>query len=456
MLAENAKKVFNSSIIELAQAENQLSTDYNNLIASAQIPFNGETLTLPQIGKYASDKDQAIRKAAQDARNTWFEENEAAFDDIYDKMVKNRDDQARLLGYPDYVAMSYDRMNRFGYEREDVARYRKQILDEVVPVAQKYYERQARRNGHDDGKMAYYDLPLEFASGNATPHGTTSEKLATAQKMYHELSPETGSFFDFMVDSDLFDLDSKKGKQSGGYCEFLPEYKAPFIFANYNGTSGDVDVLTHEAGHAFQVYQSRHIEDPDIVWPTIEAAEIFSMSMEFITWPWMENFFGDQVTKYKYSHLLSALEFLPYGVLVDHFQHEVYSHVDWTPAERKACWRELEKLYKPEQDYSESAFLDRGTYWYRQGHIFDVPFYYIDYTLAQVVAFQFWKRFEIDGDREQAWQDYMAVAKTGGERTFLEIVETAGLKSPFAEGALHESIQAIDDFLSGISEEELA
>jgi M3 family oligoendopeptidase len=384
---------------------------------------------------------------------TFWESASTKIDDIYDKLVKNRNEQALKLGYKDYVEMSYDVRTRFGYDRYDVERYRKQILDEVVPVAQKLYARQAKRIGVDD--LEFFDLALEYPNGNAKPIGTTDEKVTIAQKMYQELSPESGAFFDFMVEHELFDLDSKPGKMSGGYCDFLVKFKSPFIFANYNGTSGDVDVLTHEAGHAFQAYLAQDVIDPTLGFPTIEAAEIFSMSMEFIAWPWMENFFMEQTTKYKFSHLSGALQFLPYGVLVDHFQQEVYENPDMTPSERKATWRRLEKMYCPERDYSEIPELEDGMYWYRQGHIFGAPFYYIDYTLAQVVAFQFWKRFEVDGDEEQAWKDYVNVARQGGTITFLEIVEQAGLKSPFADGALNESIQAIDKYLEQISEDDL-
>lgn len=452
LLAENQVKVFNESIIELKQEENKLSTAYNNLIASAQIEFNGKKNTLPKMVKYTTDKNRKTRKAASEAVTSWYEEHEAEFDEIYDKMVKNRHQQALKLGYKDYVEMSYDRMNRFGYDRKDVEKYRQQILEYVVPVAQKLYARQAKRIGLE--KMAYYDLPVGYPDGNATPKGTTQELLAHAQKMYHELSPETGEFFDFMLNHELLDLETKKGKQSGGYCTFIFDEKSPYIFANYNGTSGDVDVLTHEAGHAFQVFQSQWIKDFQLIWPTIEAAEIFSMSMEFITWPWMDGFFREETQKYKFSHLSGALEFLPYGVLVDHFQHEVYEHPTWTPEERKAAWRKLEKLYKPELDYSESEGLERGIFWYRQGHIFDVPFYYIDYTLAQVVAFQFWKRFEVDKD-DAALGDYLKIAKLGGTKTFLEIVAAANLKSPFEEGSLEATILAIDDYLENISEDVL-
>lgn len=269
--------------------------------------------------------------------------------------------------------------------------------------------------------------------------------------MYQELSPETGKFMTDMVESELLDLLSKPGKQSGGYCDYLPKEQAPFIFANFNGTSADIDVLTHEAGHAFQVYQSRWIKQPDCVFLTYESCEIHSMSMEFFTWPWMHLFFEEQASKYHFSHLSGAVQFLPYGVLVDHFQHVVYERPDMTPAERNNVWRELEGMYCPERDYSEDDFLAQGTYWYRQGHIFSSPFYYIDYTLAQVCAFQFWQRDHLEKD-PQAWSDYLAICQVGGTKSFLEIVALAKLQSPFEKGALTSVMASIDTYLSGIDD----
>lgn len=450
--AESQVKLFDEELIPLFQKENQLTSDYSKLIASAQIEYEGNTYTLAQFAPFTQNKDRSIRKTAIEKSTAFFAENEAKFDQIYDDMVKVRHEIATKLGFKNYVEFADVKMNRWDYDRKMIETYRKEILDKVVPVAEKLYARQAKRNGLE--KLAYHDLPLVYPSGNATPKGTPEELVAKARKMYHELSPETGKFFDFMADKELLDLSSKTGKESGGYCTFIQDYQSPFIFANFNGTSHDVDVLTHEAGHAFQCFESRWIKEPEIVFPNYESCEIHSMSMEFIAWPWMESFFENETAKYKFNHLASALQFLPYGVLVDHFQQEVYEHPEWTASERKACWRELEKQYCPERDYNEFPFLDLGTYWYRQGHIFASPFYYIDYTLAQVCAFQFWKRFNVEHD-EQAWQDYIAICQVGGTKTFLQILEIAHLRSPFEAGALDETIVAVDEYLDSVTEESI-
>lgn len=448
-MAENQLKTFSDDAIELFQRENTLRVEYDRLIASAQIDFQGEVYNLSQFGPMMQSTDRDMRKAASEAYYGYFAEHEADFDRIYDDMVKVRHQIATTLGFKDYVEFAYHNMNRLDYNREDVQVYREEIRKHVVPVVEELRRRQAARIGIDD--MKYYDLGLEFLDGNATPQGTPDFILEQGVKMYHEMSKETGEFIDFMVEHDLLDLVAKKGKDSGGYCTYIPGFHSPFIFSNFNGTSGDVDVLTHEAGHAFQVFRSRWIKSPAVIWPTYESCEIHSMSMEFFAWPWMANFFNEQVDKYKFSHLSGTLLFLPYGVLVDHFQHEVYEHPEWTPAQRKAAWRRLEKLYLPSKDYGDNEALERGIFWFRQGHIFDSPFYYIDYTLAQVCALQFWKRAIIDHDAA-AWPDYLRICDLGGTKSFLQIVDAAGLQSPFKPGALESTVAAAKAYLDNVDD----
>ncbi|WP_127848728.1 M3 family oligoendopeptidase [Lacticaseibacillus hulanensis] len=451
-MTKDELRVKDTNIIPLQQEDNRLISEYSDLIANAQVDFRNQTYTLAQLGPLMSDEDRDTRRDANAAYWGFFAQNEATFDRIYDDMVHVRTQMAHELGFKDYSEMSYVFMDRFDYDEAMVSTYRHEIETKVVPLVLAQRAKQAKRLGLD--KLEYYDLGIQFKSGNAKPEGTPEELVETARQMYHEMSAETGPFFDHMVSSHLLDLLAKPGKMSGGYAEYIPSIESPFIFANFNGTSGDVDVLTHEAGHAFQTTMAKWIQPGETVFPTNDAAEIFSMSMEFIAYPWMQNFFKDQTAKYKYAHLQSALEFLPYGILVDHFQHEVYTHPDWTPAERKACWRELELRYNPDKDYSENPDLDRGIYWMRQGHIFEVPFYYLDYTIAQVVAYQFWKRFEVDHDKS-AWPDYLAMAKAGGSQSLLELLQTGHLQSPFEPGALDDTLAAIKSALDAVDDSAL-
>jgi M3 family oligoendopeptidase len=342
-------------------------------------------------------------------------------------------------------------MNRIDYNAQMVEAFRKQVKEYIVPAASKLYERQAKRLGLE--KLSYFDIDFEFETGNATPKGDANYILEAGKKMYEELSPETKEFFAFMTEHELMDLETKEGKQAGGYCTYMSNYSSPFIFSNFNGTSDDVDVLTHEAGHAFQVYRSRWIEQPEVTWPTYESAEIHSMSMEFITWPWMESFFKEETDKYKFIHLGSAIKFIPYGITVDAFQHFVYENPNATIEERKAAWREIEKTYLPHKEYKECPLLEKGTWWYKQGHIFSMPFYYIDYTLAQICALQFWKKSR--EDQKKAWEDYLRLCDLGGTKAFLGLVAEANLISPFEEGCVASVISEIDAYLESIDDRKL-
>ncbi|MEC5423010.1 M3 family oligoendopeptidase [Virgibacillus sp. C22-A2] len=450
-IADHEIRAFSPEVIHLLQQENKLSSEYAKLVASAEVEFQGETYTLAQLGPFVQDKDRSIRKEAVNASTGFFESHAEKFDNIYDQLVKVRHEIATTLGYKNFVELGYVRMLRIDYDAGMVAVFRKQVRDVIVPLVSKLQEKQTERIGLDS--LKFYDEYFKFENGNAKPKGTPEWIIENGKKMYEELSPETREFFQYMLDRNLMDLEAKKGKEAGGYCTFIEDYESPFIFANFNGTSGDIDVLTHEAGHAFQAYSSRDIGIPEYLFPTYESAEIHSMSMEFFTWPWMERFFKEETDKYKYAHLADGLQFLPYGVAVDEFQHLVYENPTWTPDERKQAWKKLEEIYLPNRDYDGNAYLEAGSFWQRQGHIYDVPFYYIDYTLAQICAFQFWKRSR--EQNEEAWNDYLKLCKLGGSKSFLGLVKAANLRSPFEEGTVESVVGTIEDWLNSVDDKAL-
>ncbi len=450
-LAETQLKTFTPEIVPLLQKENKLSSEYTKLIASAKIMFEGKELTLVQLEPFGESTDRKMRIKANEARFGFLAKNEQKLDQIYDDLVKVRTDIARALGYASFVELAYDRMNRTDYNAEMVSKFRKQVEEFIVPVAMKLKDRQRIRIGVE--KLKYYDESIIFPSGNAIPKGSPEWIIENGQKMYEELSTETGEFFTYMTENGLMDLVAKKGKAGGGYCTFIENYKAPFIFSNFNGTSGDIDVLTHEAGHAFQVFSSRHYDIPEYYWPTYEACEIHSMSMEFFAWPWMKHFFKEDTDKYLFAHLSDALLFLPYGVSVDEFQHWVYANPEATPQERKFTWREIEKKYLPHKDYDGFTYLENGGFWQRQAHIYNSPFYYIDYTLAQICAFQFWKRSREDW--KTAWEDYVRLCKLGGSEPFTKLVAETQLISPFEDGCVKSVIDEIEKWLDSIEDNKL-
>ncbi len=450
---EMALKAFSPEIIPQMQQENDLADKYESLLASAQIPFRGGTYTLSQLTPFKTDADDATRLEAWTAEGKWYKDNQDKLDEYYDSLVKLRDGMGKKLGYEGYTTLGYYRMNRNSYTREDVEKFREAVVRYLVPLADSIYREQAERLGKEY-PMNYADNCLSFRSGNPRPSGTPEQILAHGKKFYEELSEETGVFFDTMLENELLDVYSTEGKASGGYCTSLPDYKVPFIFANFNGTEGDVTVVTHEAGHAFCEWVNRDRVPMSYVSPTMEACEVHSMSMEFFAWPWSEGFFGSDTRKFHYSHLSDAIKFIPYGTLVDHFQHEVYAHPEMTPAERHAVWKRLQQIYMPWVRLDgKIPFYGEGEAWQRQHHIYSSPFYYIDYCLAQTVALEFWAMSR--KNYKDAWEKYLVYTRQGGSDTFTNMLRKAGLTTPFDEdclrGVCEEAKKWLDAYdLSGI------
>ena len=440
---EIAQKAMDERLIPLMQEENNLTTEYSKLIAGAKIPFDGQELNLSLLRPYTVHQDRSVRAAAWKAQSGFFAANAQTLDEIYDKLVKNRTAQARALGYDNYLELGYYRMCRNCYGREEVEAFRKQVKEDFVPFAEKLHDRRRQRLGLE--KLSCIDTAVYFKEGNPAPLGTPQEILEAGRKMYGELSPETRDFYDFMMENELFDVLGRKTKRAGGYMTYMPVYQAPFVFANFNGTSGDVDVITHECGHAFQGWLSG--KDPirehsDI---TMETAEIHSMSMEFFAQKWMPLFFGERARDYIEMHLEDAAAFIPYGCMVDEFQHTVYENPDMTPAERHAAWLELERQYRPHQDYGDDPFFGKGGFWQRQQHIYTSPLYYIDYSLAQSCALQY--KVKMDADFEGAWASYLKLCRLSASDFFTNMVKEVGLDSPFEAGCMKNIVEKLEKYV---------
>ena len=440
---ELSLKSMNEKIIPLMQEENNLTMEYDKLIAGAKIPFDGKELNLSLMRPYLISQDRKVRAQAWEKISVFFEENADKLDEIYDRLVKNRTKQAREMGYENYLELGYIRMNRNCYGKEEVEAFRRQIKEYFVPFAESLHERRRKRLGLD--RLSFIDEQVYFPEGNPAPIGSPQEIMESGRKMYEELSPQTKEFFNFMMENQLFDVLGRKTKRAGGYMTYLPLYNSPFIFANFNGTSGDVDVITHECGHAFQGYLSGKDPIREHAEIGMETAEIHSMSMEFFAEKWMPLFFGDRARDYIDMHLEDAAAFIPYGCMVDEFQHIVYGNPDMTPAERKAAWRKLEKEYKPHLDYGDNKFFGQGGYWQRQLHIYDYPLYYIDYCLAQTCALQY--KVRMDEDFAGAWESYLKLCMLSASDFYTNMLKDVGLDSPFEEGAIKNIVEKLKKYV---------
>ena len=431
-------------IIQEMVEENRLVSKYSQLMAGMEFDFRGEKLPRPMLMKYAKSPDRATRKEAYEVLGRTLKEHSQELDGLFDQLVTIRHRMAVRMGYKNFVELGYYRMGRLCYGPEEVKQFRENVRRDVVPVVARLREEVGKALGVD--KLMLYDYDLIFPQGDPAPKGGKEEIFAAAKAMYHSMSKETGEFFDFMLDTDAFDVESRKNKWGGGYCTSFMAYHQPFILANFNGTSGDVDVVTHEAGHAFADYTiagNEYVVELNV--GGMETAETHSMSMEFFAWPYMEHFFGEDAKRYQFMHLLDSLSFLPYGTIVDDFQRQVYENPEWTPEERKAAWRKLEAEFRPHLHFEGIPYLEEGTRWQYQMHIYETPFYYIDYCLAQTAALQFLLASQKDYDG--AFARYVRFLSQGGEKVFTDLLEEAGLRSPFQEGALGQLAQETEQLL---------
>ena len=436
---ENSLLAFDEKIIPNLIKDNELCSKHDEILGSSKIKYNGEIYTITQLGKFTNSPDRQVRKEVSKLIENFFKKNNEELGKVYDEMVKNRNEIALKMGFNNFMEYQYKSLGRVDYDFEDVRKYRDQIYRVVLPIYKKLIRKQSKLL--DIKTLQFYDLNLDFKDGNPQPNGEIDELVEYVKKMYNQMSPDIGSFFEMMADSNLLSLKATPGKVPGGYMTTILKYKVPFIFANSNGTTGDVDTLTHEVGHAFQYYNARNVGISDYTMPTLEACEIHSMSMEFLTYPYMDLFFNDMAEKYKYMHLKDAITILPYICLIDEFQENVYLNVNMSHEERCAKFRELEKKWLPLKKYNGFPFYNKGTWWLKQGHVFNSPFYYIDYSLAQVVAFQFFE--ESLKNKDKTWKKYVRLCKMGGKYPFLTLLEKNHLRNPFIEGNVKKAIKPL-------------
>lgn len=430
---EAQKQLSDESIVNDQVKEAELVSRFMKTQAAATVEFKGEQIGNYGLLKIMQSTDRAERKEAFEAWAKLYEGIAPTLEEVYDGLVKVRAGMAKKLGFKSFIPMGYLRRRRFDYTEKELEVFRKQVREVVVPAAAKLYERQKEALGIDT--LYYYDESIASPSGNPVPIGDKEYLVGEAQKMYRELSKESGEFFDFMMEYELFDLDSKHGKRAGGYCTILPQYHAPFIFSNFNGTDADVNVLTHEAGHAFAGFTAaKYQKTPELCHSTSEINEIHSMSMELWTYPWMENFFGDKAEEYRKEHLADALMKIPYMLCVDEYQHKVFENPEMTTMERRAVWSGLEKIYMPWRNYAGNEFLESGAFWIKQQHIFLYPFYYVDYAMAQMGAFEFYTKMK--EDRKAAWADYYKLCAAGGSMGYFDLLKYSGLHKVLEDGSV--------------------
>lgn len=441
---ENDLAGFDAALKDDLIAEAELVNAYTALLGGARVEFRGESLGLGAMAQFAEHDDRAVRRAASEAVWGCFADNAPRLDDLFDRLVHRRTAMAETLGLRTYTELAYRRMGRIDYDEADVARFRAEIHAEIVPLAREIAARQAAALGIP--ALMPWDEQVFDARGRVRAPASVEAMLSALREAFGTMHPELRAFVDLMADNGLMDLAARDGKASGAFCTSFPTLGLPFVFANFTGTSRDVTTVVHETGHAFQDYSSRDKAALEYLIPTAEAGEIHSMSLEFLTFPQYDRFFGDDAARFRQQHLATQLLMLPYIAAVDEFQELVYAEPNATPAERNAIWQRLEAHYLPWRTPGGISHIAAGGLWQRQRHIYAFPFYYIDYGLAMCCALQLWSR-SVD-DRAGALATYVELCEHGGELPFLSLVKSAGLQSPFEPGALAGVVRLAREFFA--------
>lgn len=427
--AVNQKETVSNEIIDELVKESSLENDYSQIQSEAEIEFEGQTLNLSLLSPYLESTDRKVRKKAHKALDAYYMSKKETFDKIYDDLVKVRTSAALKLGYNSFTELGYKRMERYDYTREDVKAFRDAVVRYIVPITTQIRKLQQERLDLED--LMFYDLPCLFKKGNPVPIVPGEGYERVAGDFFRKIFGVDPSFFDVLSEHGFTDLLSRKNKSTGGYCMYLEDYAIPFIFMNGNGTADDVATVVHEGGHAYAAIQSAEVSPfVECLSPTLETCEIHSTSMEFLSYPYMDMFYGDTAEQYRELHMTQGLLFLPYGCMVDEFQHIIYDDPDLTPDERHKVWHDLELKYQPFINYdNDHPFHAMGGAWMKKDHIFTTPFYYIDYCLAHMCALQLWD--ESRTDMKSALDKYNRLCASGGTDTFLKLIKNAGLESPF-------------------------
>ena len=437
---EIALKVTDEKIVTDMAEEASLVTEYDRMMSEMEFVFRGRRMPFSVLRKYFDDPDRNVRRLATECAGRRMERDSKKLDELFDKLVKVRARMANKMGLPSYAVMGDMLMGRYSYGRKEIRAFTEETAKNVTPLVAAMKENVARSLGID--RIMLYDNETYFENGNPEPAHDAKGLFDAAKRMYHDMSKETGSFIDEMLAAEAFDVFARDGKWGGGYCTSIDDYGQPFILANFNGSSGDVDVLTHEAGHALAYYEMfRSGADYELNLGTMSVAEIHSMAMEFFAWKYAESFFGTRAEEYKKMHLMSSLTFLPYGAEVDEFQQTCYENPTMTPQERNELCRGLDKKYRPYLCTDGLPYFERGTRWQYQMHIYENPMYYIDYCLSQTVAHGFLLA-SLDNYGE-AFERYMKLLRTAGELPFGQLVRNAGLPDPLEGGALTETTRRV-------------
>ncbi|MBI1257962.1 MAG: M3 family oligoendopeptidase [Chloroflexi bacterium] len=446
-----AAELFREENVPLFTQESKFGTEYDKIIGAQTVEWEGSERTLAQMKPVYQDTDRAKRERAWTLVSQRQLADRAALNELWQRFLSLRRDIAGNADMPDYRAYHWREFMRFDYTPDDCERFHEAIEQEVVPAATRIYEKRAKRLGV--GAVRPWDLDVDPLGRNPLRPFTDIDTLnSTTSTIFHKVDPQLGDYFDIMQREHLLDLDNHKGKAPGGYCTYFPVAQRPFIFMNAVGLHDDVQTLLHEGGHAFHGFEASKLPVYQQGETPIEFAEVASMSMELLSGRYLAKseggFYSEaDAARARIEHLENDLLFWPYMAIVDAFQQWVYTHPDaaMNPDNCDAKWGELQDRFQPGIDYTG---LDdaKVTGWHRKLHIFQIPFYYVDYGIAQLGAVQVWRNSL--RDQAKAVADYRAALSLGGTKSLPELFKAAGAKFSMDASTLHEAVDLIESTIA--------
>ncbi len=429
--------LFRDENVPLMQEALKLEQEFNKIVGAQEAEFRDQKYTLPQLLPFLEEQDRDTRKEAWLARWNAKLADADALDDLYDRMYEVRQTMAHNAGYANFRDYKFEEMKRFDYTSQECLEFHEAIAKNITPVVARDWEERKAQLGADELKPWDLDVDAEGAPP-IKPFETVERLEEGCYTIVSKIDEQLAGYFREMIDERLLDLANRPGKAPGGYMDTLPDTQVPFIFMNAVGSKDDVNTLLHEGGHSFHYYLARKLPLYSYHGTTHEFSEVASMSMELLSRPYMSEFYSEEeLGRLLKDQLRDTLKFFPFMAMIDSFQHWVYTADDHSAAARRKKWTELEKRFRPGIDWTGlEQYREIG---WQYPHVFDVPFYYVEYGIAQLAALRIW--LNSLQDERGAIEAYKRALSLGGSRPLPELFDAAGARFGLDDMAVSEIVQ---------------
>jgi oligoendopeptidase F len=444
-LIQNSADLYRDENVPLETAEEELKQQYQKLMGAMTVTFRGDERTMQQMLPFLEEPDRVTRQTAWELMAGRRLADEEALEDLFDRLLAVRAEIAENAGFASYRDFAFRRLERFDYGPEDCFRFHDAIERHIVPLSGRLGRERRERLGID--VLRPWDMSVDpLGRPPLRPFERVEDMLERAQALFTRMDGDLGALFRAMRDRGLLDLESRKGKAPGGYQHDLTEQRLPFIFMNAVGIDLDVVTLVHECGHAFNAFASREQEVLQYRFPPAEFAEVASMGMELLAFPYLDAYYPDpqEYRRALRDRIDKIVLILPWIAMIDAFQHWLYEHPGQTRDDRRATWIELYRRFQPDLDWSGYDRALRSA-WHRQLHIYQYPFYYIEYGIAQLGALQIWQRSR--EDFRLALDGYLDALALGGSRPLPELFRASGARFAFDDDAIGPLSRALAEEL---------